>query len=318
MIAVIDDESWRDRLRRLGEDRYHHRHPFNVLMHAGRLELGDLRLWVANRYYYQTRIPIKDAIILSKSEDPGFRRVWIERILDHDGRGEQHPGGLELWVGLGRALELSREQLDAHEELLPTVREACDDYVELVRGSELLAAVASSLTEWFAGELMRARIEAWRRHYPEVAAQALRYFEERIVRAPEDAAFALEYVERHATTAERARRCLAAFERKCEILWRLLSAVYLARRRDRRPLLAARASLVQRPGRPAMLLGPERALELDELATALLEQADGERTVDEIVRSASAAHRATLTEVELDVAGFFGELEVRRLIDWRD
>ena len=152
--------AWFEGLQALGEARYHHRHPFNALMHAGRLSLDDLRLWVANRYYYQTRIPIKDALILSKSEDPQFRRVWIQRILDHDGRSEADPGGIELWVALGRGVGLTREQLDARDQLLPAVREACDDYVQLVHEADLPTAVASSLTEYFAGELMQARIEA--------------------------------------------------------------------------------------------------------------------------------------------------------------
>ena len=307
---------WIARLRRLGAKRYHHRHPFNALMHAGRLSLDDLRLWVANRYYYQTRIPIKDAIILSKSEDPQFRRAWIQRILDHDGRGEVHPGGIELWVALGRGVGLMREQLDAHDELLPAVRQACDDYVQLVREADLPTAVASSLTEVFAGELMQARIEAWKQHYPQVAAQALRYFEERVTRAPQDAAFALAWRSTNASTAEQAQRCLGAFERKCEILWRLLSAVYMAGRRERRPKLAARASLVRRPGQPTLLLAPDRALELNPVASELLGRATGELTIGEIVRRASAAHRVPEAVIDLDIATFLGELELRRLLEF--
>lgn len=307
--------AWFERLQALGEARYHHRHPFNVLMHAGRLSLDELRCWVANRYYYQTRIPIKDAIILSKSEDPQFRRAWVQRILDHDGRGE-HPGGLELWVRLGRALGLTREQLDAHVELLPVVREACDAYVELVRSSELAVAVASSLTEYFAGDLMQTRLAAWQRHYPQIAAEALRYFEERMVRAPEDAAFALALVDAHASTPERAQRCLAAFERKCEILWQLLSAVYVACRRAQRPRLATRASLLRRPGQPALVVAPELALELDATATAVLERATGEVTLEVITRSLSEDYRVAVATVELDIASFLGELEVRRLLEF--
>jgi pyrroloquinoline-quinone synthase len=316
VTATIAETPWLDHLRSIGANRYHHRHPFNGLMHAGRLELADLRLWVANRYYYQTRIPIKDAVILAKSDDREFRRVWIQRILDHDGREDRHPGGIELWAALGRAVGLTRAQLDSHGELLPEVREACDEYVELVRESDLVTAVASSLTEYFAGDLMQARLEAWKRHYPVVAAQALRYFEERITQAPTDAAFALEYVQRHASTAERAQRCLIAFERKCEILWRLLSAVYMARRRDRRPRLAARASLVRRRQQPVLLLGPEHALELNPIAAALLERVTGVMTVGEIAQSLSAEHRAPLATVELDIATFLGELELRRWLEF--
>lgn len=312
---------WKARLQALGSTRYHHRHPFNLLMHGGRLELGDLRLWVANRYYYQTRIPIKDALIVAKSEDPGFRRVWVQRVLDHDGRGDRRPGGLELWMRLGRALGLTPEQLEAQRELLPPVRRACDDYVDLVRRSDLVTSVASSLTECFAGELMQARIDAWQQHYRGVAHEALRYFEERVTRSADDAAYALWFVDQHAITPGQQQRCLDAFERKCDILWRLLSAVYIEGRRERRPKLAARASLVGSLGatgqtgrRSAMLLVPEKALELNPTAAALLERCTGAATLDEIIEALSADHQVDQPTVELDIATFVGELEVRRLL----
>ena len=72
------------RLRKVGEERYHHQHPFHLLMHEGKSSQGQLQAWVLNRYYYQSRIPIKDAIILSRSEDPSFRRAWRKHVLDHD------------------------------------------------------------------------------------------------------------------------------------------------------------------------------------------------------------------------------------------
>src|SRR4029453_8779929 len=67
--AVNDFEA---RLRRIGAERYHHLHPFNARMHEGTLTPGEIRTWVANRYYYQTRIPIKDGLILAKAQDPAF------------------------------------------------------------------------------------------------------------------------------------------------------------------------------------------------------------------------------------------------------
>ena len=83
-------------VRREGERRYHDHHRYHALMHDGKLTKVQLQQWVLNRYYYQTRIPIKDAIILSKSEDPAFRRMWGRRIQDHDAED----GGLELWLRL--------------------------------------------------------------------------------------------------------------------------------------------------------------------------------------------------------------------------
>src|SRR5262245_65642406 len=77
-----------ERLRAEGEKRYHDRHRYHVLMHEGRLTREQLQQWVLNRYYYQTRIPIKDALILSKSEDPVFRRMLIRRIRTPRGRSQ--------------------------------------------------------------------------------------------------------------------------------------------------------------------------------------------------------------------------------------
>lgn len=133
------------RLRAVLAARYHDRHPLNRRMHEGLLTPGELRTWVRNRYYYQTRIPIKDGIILAKAENPAFRREWVRRIHDHDGEraGE---GGLELWLALAEAVGLDREEVRSLRRVLPGVRAACDDYVQLVQSSDLLASVAASLT----------------------------------------------------------------------------------------------------------------------------------------------------------------------------
>ena len=191
------------RLEQIGAERYHHRHPFNLLMHAGKLDREDLRLWVANRYYYQTRIPIKDALIVAKAEDQCFRQVWTQRLLDHDGRRDprsapqgaqgnapgsndqgEPAGGLELWRRLGAALGLSAEELESRALLLPAAQSACDEYVELVRSSDLVVAVASSLTEHFASNLLSVRIDAWLQHYPYVSEEALAYFRQRVTEIP--------------------------------------------------------------------------------------------------------------------------------------
>jgi len=74
----------------IGEERYHHKHPFHLLMHEGKLTRGQLQAWALNRYYYQSHIPIKDAAILARSKDPAFRVAWRKRIIDHDGDGK-HP-----------------------------------------------------------------------------------------------------------------------------------------------------------------------------------------------------------------------------------
>lgn len=213
-----------DWLRREGASRYHDQHPVHVLMHEGKLSRLQLQQWVLNRYYYQTRIPIKDAIILSKSEDAKFRRAWIRRIHDHDGEREGE-GGLALWLRLAEGVGLPRAEVEGLGLVLPGVKFACDAYVSLVRERSLLEAVASSLTEFFAPDLMSRRILAWQEHYPWVDADMLAYFRARVPRAKVDSEEALGFVTAHAVSYELQERCVAALIRKTEILWHLLDCV---------------------------------------------------------------------------------------------
>jgi pyrroloquinoline-quinone synthase len=224
--ALLSEAEFVDRLRAEGQRRYHDRHPFHELMHVGGLSREQLRAWTLNRYYYQTRIPIKDAIILAKTEDAAFRRVWIERVRDHDGRepgGED--GGLELWLRLAEAVGLERAEVQSLGSVLPGVRFACDAYVTLCRESPLVVAVASSLTEMFAPDLMSKRIAAWEQHYPWVGAEALAYFRSRVPRARRDGEFGLAFVVAHASSRELQDACVAALVRKAEILWHLVDSV---------------------------------------------------------------------------------------------
>lgn len=225
--APLTPEELIERLREEGARRYHDHHRYHVLMHAGQLTRVQLQQWVLNRYYYQTRIPIKDALILAKSEDPAFRRMWIHRIHDHDGTGDTE-GGLSMWLRLAAGVGLDPEEVASRRSVLPGVRFACDNYVELVRERTLLEAVASSLTEFFAPDLMSRRILAWERHYPWVDPQMLAYFRTRVTRARGDSEEAITYVTTHAVTRELQERCIAALIRKTEILWHLLDTVYAA------------------------------------------------------------------------------------------
>ncbi len=225
--APLPREEFVEWLRREGEARYHDRHRYHVLMHEGKLTHEQLQQWVLNRYYYQTRIPIKDAIVVSKSEDPAFRRMWIRRIHEHDGDAEGE-GGLALWLRLAEGVGLDREEVASCRSVLPGVRFACDAYVDLVRSRTLLEAVASSLTEFFAPDIMTRRVLAWEKHYPWVSPEMLAYFRGRVTRARRDSAEAIEFVAQHATTYEQQERCVAALIRKTEILWQLLDCVYAA------------------------------------------------------------------------------------------
>jgi pyrroloquinoline-quinone synthase len=222
--APLTPDAFLERLRAEGAARYHDRHPFNARMHAGGLSRRELQRWVKNRFYYQTRIPIKDAVILSKSDDPVFRRMWIHRIVDHDGTREGE-GGLAEWLLLARAVGLDPDEVRSCAGVLPGVRYACDAYVQLVRERSLVEAVASSLTEHFAPDIMRTRIAAWEQHYPWVDQQALAYFRSRVPRAARDAQEAIAFVTRHAATREAQDACVRALVEKCTILWAMLDAI---------------------------------------------------------------------------------------------
>ena len=212
------------RLREEGERRYHDHHPFHVRMHAGTLSKDEIQRWVENRFYYQTRIPIKDAILVSKSEDPSFRRMWMRRIVDHDGEREGE-GGIALWLRLADGVGLDVAEVKSLGRVLPGVRFACDGYVQLVRERSLVEAVASSLTEFFSPDIMSKRVAAWEKHYPWVSPSVLEYFRGRIPRAKKDSEEALAFVVAHATTREIQEKCIDALITKCNILWALLDAV---------------------------------------------------------------------------------------------
>ncbi len=224
MRSPLSRAEFTDWLRREGQSRYHDRHPFHVRMHVGALSRAELKCWVENRYYYQTRIPIKDALIVSKSEDPRFRRAWLRRIRDHDGDREGE-GGLAQWHRLADAVGIERAELADARRVLPGVRAACDSYVALVRDGSLLEAVAASLTETFAPDLMQRRIAAWLAHYPWVPSDALEYFRARVSGASRDGAEALEFVLGRARTHEEQSACVRALIKKTEILWALLESV---------------------------------------------------------------------------------------------
>jgi pyrroloquinoline-quinone synthase len=227
MSVALSAAEFTEWLKTEGAARYHDHHRYHQLMHAGKLTQLQLQQWVLNRYYYQTRIPIKDALILSKSDDPAFRRMWIRRIQDHDGTSEGE-GGLAMWLRLAEGVGLDVEEVRTCRSVLIGVIFACDAYVQLVRERTLLEAVASSLTEFFAPDIMAKRIVAWEAHYPWVAPEMLAYFRARVTRAKRDSGEALEYVITHATTLESQARCIEALIRKTQVLWHLLDTTYAA------------------------------------------------------------------------------------------
>ena len=221
--SLLSKDALRRRLVHVGAERYHHKHPFHLRMHEGVLTRGQLQAWTLNRYYYQSRIPMKDSLLLAKSEDPAFRRAWRKRIQDHDGDQDGY-GGLEKWIQLAEATGLMREQVIPCSGVLPGVKYAVDAYLALVRENSLLVGVASSLTELFSRDLISLRMDQMRLHYPYLI-PGLAYFVGRLTQAPEDATFALEYVSHHAKTRAEQEQVIEALERKCAILWAQLDAI---------------------------------------------------------------------------------------------
>jgi len=224
--GLLSFDELRAQLRAVGEERYHHRHPFHLMMQEGRLSRGQLQAWALNRYYYQSMIPIKDAIILSRGPDPVFRRAWRKRIVDHDGDANGE-GGIKRWVKLAEAIGLNADDVRAGTGILPATRFAVNEYLNLVRSRSLLEAIASSLTELFSRDLISLRMEKLRQHYPWLAG-GLDYFEARLTQAPEDARFAINYVCENAKTRAEQELAIQALRDKCDILWAQLDALYFA------------------------------------------------------------------------------------------
>jgi pyrroloquinoline-quinone synthase len=208
---------------------YYAVHPFHTLMHEGKLTRRQLQGWVANRLAYQRAIPRKDAAIISNCPDPDVRRRWLQRIVDHDG-AEPGTGGIELWIRLGEALGVPREELEDERHVLPGVRFAAESYVDFCKKKPWAEAVASSLTELFAPPLMHKRLAAFPTHYPWVDAEGLAYFRSRLVQAPRDSAHGLEIVTAHCTTVETQRRAFEALAFKLEMLWVMIDTIHNAYR----------------------------------------------------------------------------------------
>ncbi|HXO07236.1 MAG TPA: pyrroloquinoline-quinone synthase PqqC [Solirubrobacteraceae bacterium] len=211
------------RLRAQG-GRYHHLHPFHRRMDAGELTRGELQRWVANRFYYQKCIPLKDAAILANCPEVEVRREWVRRIIDHDGTNAE-TGGIESWLRLGEALGVSRDELTSEQRVLPAVRYAVDAYVNFARQKPWIEAVASSLTELFGPAAIRVRLDALERHYEWIDPAGLEYFRTRIVKAPRDAQHALEIVVERCRKPEQQEAAVAALRFKTEMLWAQLDAI---------------------------------------------------------------------------------------------
>ncbi|MBA3516751.1 MAG: pyrroloquinoline-quinone synthase PqqC [Rhizobiales bacterium] len=214
-------------LLRIGEERYHNLHPFHRLLHGGKLDRGQVQAWALNRYYYQSRIPMKDSALMARITDPKLRREWSQRVFDHDGTREGD-GGIARWLQLCVATGLDEAAVRAETGILPATRFAVDAYVRFVSEKTLLEAIASSLTELFAPGVIRERVSGMLGGYDFIDEATLAYFKPRLNQAPRDAEFALSYVKEHATTPELRQRACEALLFKCDVLWSQLDALHSA------------------------------------------------------------------------------------------
>jgi coenzyme PQQ biosynthesis protein C len=214
-------------IRDIGARRYHRLHPFHTLLHAGECSKGQVQAWALNRYCYQAMIPIKDAGLIARCDDPAVRREWRSRLIDHDGvdAGE---GGIARWLKLTDGLGLDRDYVTSLQGILPATRFAVGAYVHFVREKSLLEAVASSLTELFSPVIIGERVEGMLRGYDFVTAETLAYFAKRPPQAQRDSDFALAYVKRNARTPAEQDAVLRALTFKCDVLWAMLDALYHA------------------------------------------------------------------------------------------
>ena len=220
-----DRETFEAKLREKGA-AYHIHHPFNRMLNEGRATPEQIRGWVANRYYYQIAIPQKDAAILSNCPDRSMRREWIQRILDHDGHGDD-PGGIEAWARLGLATGLQREEIEDLHHVVPGVRFAVDAYVNFARRAPWQEAMCSSLTELFAPKIHKERLANWPEHYPWIDSEGLQYFRNRVAQARRDVEQALQVTLGYYITPALQQRALDTLQFKLDILWTMNDAMAL-------------------------------------------------------------------------------------------
>ena len=218
-------ETLEARLRRIGDERYHDKHPFHHRLHSGDCTMDEVRAWVVNRWYYQASIPMKDAAFLSRCTDPHLRRIWRSRIEDHDG-GIADGGGIRRWLKLAEGVGLDPDYVASGRGVMPATRFAVDAYVRFVRDAPLIAAMASSLTEMFAPAIHTRRIEGLIAHYGFASAETLAYFRQRLEEAPKDVTFTLDWVLDHARTRADQEAAIAALTFKTDVLWAQLDALW--------------------------------------------------------------------------------------------
>ena len=351
---LLSHEELEAALRDIGARRYHNLHPFHRLLHDGKLSKDQVRAWALNRYYYQAMIPVKDAALLARLPDAQLRRIWRQRIVDHDGDHEGD-GGIERWLKLAEGVGFARDYVLSTQGILSATRFSVDAYVHFVSERSLLEAIASSLTEMFSPTIISERVAGMLKNYDFITKETLAYFDKRLTQAPRDADFALDYVKRHATTPEMQRAAMDALTFKCNVLWTQLDALYFAyvspgmvppdAWQPGEGLVTENAPAEPGPAatptaQPAafsgsdvprlprgvrlrfdevrakhVLLAPERTFDLDDNAVAVLKLVDGQNTVSQIAHTLGQTYDADPAVIEADILPMLAGLAQKRVLE---
>lgn len=223
--ALLTRDAFEARLRQVGDERYHDKHPFHHRLHSGGCSRDEVQAWVINRWHYQASIPMKDAAFMSRCTDPRLRRIWRSRIEDHDG-GVHDGGGIRRWLKLAEGVGLDPDYVASGCGVMPATRFAVDAYIRFVRDANLIPAMASSLTEMFAPAIHTQRIEGLLAHYGFATPETLAYFRQRLNEAPDDVGFALNWVLENASSRADQDAAVAALTFKTDVLWAQLDALW--------------------------------------------------------------------------------------------
>lgn len=223
--ALLTRDAFEARLRQVGDERYHDKHPFHHRLHSGGCSRDEVQAWVINRWHYQASIPMKDAAFMSRCTDPRLRRIWRSRIEDHDG-GVHDGGGIRRWLKLAEGVGLDPDYVASGCGVMPATRFAVDAYIRFVREANLIPAMASSLTEMFAPAIHTQRIEGLLAHYGFATPETLAYFRQRLNEAPDDVGFALNWVLENASSRADQDAAVAALTFKTDVLWAQLDALW--------------------------------------------------------------------------------------------
>ena len=303
----LSADEFENRLREIGKERYHDNCRFHHLLHSGKLNKGQVQAWALNRYYYQINISIKDSALMSRIKDPELRRVWIKRILDHDGRKDDE-GGIERWYKLTDGLDMDRDYVKSTKGILPATRFSVDAYVSFVKEKSLLEGVTSSLTELFAPKIHKERIVGMLENYDFINDQTMAYFKKRVDQATDDADFVLNYAIKNAHTRQEQEDVCEALKFKTDVLWVMQDALYHSYINGHVPPGAFKPE-------EWVILAPERLVKLDPIAVEILKMVNGEREVKSISLELSKKFNAPEDTIISDVKEMLQNLSDKGFIE---